>query len=91
MIMQAIFMPQAAFLNTTYFTLRAGGKTIITFFFDCVFIWAVSIPVVFYLSRFTGMPAHYIYAWGQIAEWGKCAIGFILVKKGVWIQNIVSK
>lgn len=91
MIMQAIFMPQAAFLNTTYFTLRAGGKTIITFFFDCVFIWAVSIPVVFYLSRFTGMPAHCIYAWGQIAEWGKCAIGFILVKKGVWIQNIVSK
>lgn len=91
LIAQAIFMPQAAFLNTTYFTLRAGGKTVITFFFDCAFIWLVSIPVVFVLSRFTGLPAHYIYACGQIAEWGKCVLGFILVKKGVWIQNIVKE
>lgn len=90
LIAQAIFMPQAAFLNTTYFTLRAGGKTVITFFFDCAFIWLVSIPVVFVLSRFTAMPAHYIYACGQIAEWGKCVLGFVLVKKGVWIQNLVK-
>lgn len=90
LIAQAVFMPQVSFLNATYFTLRAGGKTVITFFFDCAFVWLVSIPVVFVLSRFTSMPAHYIYVCGQIAEWGKCIVGFILVKKGVWIQNIVS-
>lgn len=90
LIAQAIFMPQAAYLHATYFTLRAGGKTVITFFFDCAFIWIVSIPVVFVLSRFTAMPAHYIYACGQMAEWGKCIIGYILVKKGVWIQNLVE-
>lgn len=90
LIAQAIFMPQASFLNATYFTLRAGGKTVITFFFDCAFLWVVSIPVVFLLSRLTDIPAHYIYAAGQIADWGKCVIGFILVKKGVWIQNIVK-
>ncbi len=91
LIAQAIFMPQASFLNATYFTLRAGGKTVITFFFDCAFIWIVSIPVVYALSRFTGMPAHYIYACGQIAEWGKCILGYVLVKKGVWIQNLVKE
>lgn len=90
LVMQAIFMPQASFLNATYFTLRAGGKTVITFFFDCAFLWVVSIPVVFLLSRLTDISAHYIYAAGQMAEWGKCIIGFILVKKGVWIQNIVK-
>ena len=90
LVAQAIFMPQASFLNATYFTLRAGGKTVITFFFDCAFLWVVSIPVVFLLSRLTDIPAHYIYAAGQIADWGKCVIGFILVKKGVWIQNIVK-
>ena len=89
-IAQAIFMPQNAFLHATYFTLRAGGKTVITFFFDCVFIWLVSIPVVFVLSRFTGIPAHFIYAAGQMADWGKCILGFVLVKKGVWLQNIVK-
>ncbi len=91
MIAQAIFMPQAAFIHATYFTLRSGGKTIVTFFFDCVFLWVVNVPVVFLLSRFTGMQAHYIYVCCQIADWIKCVIGFILVKKGVWIQNIVKQ
>lgn len=91
MIAQAIFMPQAAFIHATYFTLRSGGKTIVTFFFDCVFLWIVNVPVVFVLSRFTGMQAHYIYVCCQIADWIKCIIGFILVKKGVWIQNIVKE
>ena len=91
MIAQAIFMPQAAFIHATYFTLRSGGKTIVTFFFDCVFLWIVNVPVVFVLSRFTGMPAHYIYACCQIADWIKCVIGFMLVKKGVWIENIVKQ
>ena len=40
----AFFMPQNAFLHATYFTLRSGGKTIITFLFDSVFIWCVSVP-----------------------------------------------
>lgn len=88
---QSIFMPQAAFLNASYFTLRAGGKTGITFLFDCVFIWLVSIPVVFILSRYTDLPAHYVYAFGQIADWGKCILGFVLVKKGVWINNLVKE
>lgn len=91
MIAQAIFMPQAAFIHATYFTLRSGGKTIVTFFFDCVFLWIVNVPVVFALSRFTGMQAHYIYVCCQIADWIKCIIGFVLVKKGVWIQNIVKE
>lgn len=91
MMAQAIFMPQAAFLNTTYFTLRAGGKTVITFFFDCAFIWLISIPIVFVLSQFTGMPPHYIYVCGQLAEIGKSVLGFLLVKKGVWINNFVKE
>ena len=91
MIAQALFMPQAAFIHATYFTLRSGGKTIVTFFFDCVFLWIVNVPVVFMLSRLTDMPAHYIYVCCQIADWIKCVIGFILVKKGVWIQNIVKQ
>ena len=90
MICQAIFMPQEAFIHATYFTLRSGGKTIVTFFFDCVFLLLVNIPVVFMLSRFTNIPAHYIYVCCQIVDWIKCGIGFVLVKKGVWLQNIVD-
>ena len=31
-MIMAIFMPQNAFLHASYFTLRSGGKTIITFY-----------------------------------------------------------
>lgn len=86
----AFFMPQNAFLHATYFTLRSGGKTIITFLFDSVFIWCVSVSIAFVLSRFTGMHVLLIYTVVQLADLIKCVIGYILVKKGVWLQNIVS-
>ena len=90
-VAQAIFMPQAAFMHAAYFTLRSGGKTIVTFLFDSVFVWCVSVPVAYALSRFTGVPVIVIFAMVQMADWIKCAIGFVLVKKGVWLQNIVEK
>lgn len=89
-IAQAIFMPQAAFMHAAYFTLRSGGKTIVTFFFDSVFVWCVSVPVAFCLSRFTPIAVIAIFILVQIADWIKCIIGFVLVKKGVWLQNIVA-
>ncbi|MDO4339644.1 MAG: MATE family efflux transporter [Eubacteriales bacterium] len=89
-IVQAIFMPQNAFLHAAYFTLRSGGKTLVTFFFDSVFIWCVSVPIAYFLSRYTDLYVVYILALVQVGDWIKCAIGFILVKKGVWMQNIVT-
>ena len=89
-IMTAVFMPQNAFLHASYFTLRSGGKTIITFLFDSVFIWCISVTIAFTLSHFTTLPVIAIYTLVQIGDWIKCLIGFILVKKGVWLQNIVA-
>lgn len=90
-LLQALFLPQNGFLNATYFTLRSGGKTIITFFFDSVFICLVSVPIAFLLSRFTALPILLIFAFVQAGDWIKCIIGFVLVKKGIWIQNIIKK
>lgn len=90
-IINAAFMPQNAFLNASYFTLRSGGKTIVTFFFDSVFIWCVSVTLAFALSRFTALPVTSIYILVQLADIIKSVIGFILVKKGVWVNNIVSE
>ena len=85
----AVFMPVNAFLHASYFTLRSGGKTIITFLFDSVFIWVASVPVAFVLSRFTGLSIYAIYFCVVSVDLIKCIIGFVLVKKGVWLQNIV--
>ena len=89
-MISAVFMPQNAFLHASYFTLRSGGKTIITFLFDSVFIWCVSVTIAFTLSRFTSLPVTVVYILVQAGDLIKCVIGFILVKKGVWLQNIVE-
>lgn len=88
-VLQAVFLPQNAFLNASYFTLRSGGKTFITFLFDSVFVWCVSVPVAFVLSRYTDFNVQLIFIMVNVADWIKCVIGFVLVKKGVWIHNIV--
>ena len=86
----ALFMPQNAFLHAAYFTLRSGGRTIVTFLFDSVFIWCVSVVIAYILSRFTSLPVLAVYVMVQLGDIIKCVIGFVLVKKGVWLQNIVE-
>lgn len=86
----AVFMPQNAFLHAAYFTLRSGGKTVITFLFDSVFIWCVSVTIAFILSRFTSLPVVGVFVMVQLGDLIKCLIGFLLVKKGIWLQNIVE-
>ena len=86
---QAAFMPQNSFLNAVYFTIRSGGKTLITFFFDSVYIWLVSVPMAFVLSRFTDINVVMIFVLVQLVDLVKCVIGYILLKKGIWLNTIV--
>ncbi|MBE5950085.1 MAG: MATE family efflux transporter [Lachnospiraceae bacterium] len=90
-IIAAAFMPQHAFLHAAYFTLRSGGKTFTAFLFDSGFMWIVSIPLAFFLSRFTVLPIEPIYIICQAIEFVKCIFGFILLKKGIWVNNIVGE
>ena len=84
------FTPLFAFENAAYFTLRAGGKTGITFLFDSAFMCVISVPVAYVLSRFTGLPILPLYACVNLLNLLKCTLGFVLVRKGVWINNIVQ-
>lgn len=87
----ALCMPMQAFIHATYFTMRSGGKTVVTFLFDSVYLWVISIPLAYALSRFTTLPIIPLYLFCQLIDIIKCMIGFILVKKGVWLNNIVEK
>ena len=51
-----------------------AGKTSITFLFDSVFIWCISVPIAFVLSRYTGIHVLVIYACVQLADLIKCVI-----------------
>lgn len=89
-IISALFFPVQGFLNALYFTLRSGGKTMITFLFDSVYSWVVTLPIALVLCNFTPLPILAVYAIVQSADFIKVVIGSILIKKGVWVSNIVS-
>ena len=85
----ALSMPMYAFANTSYFTLRSGGKTGITFVFDCGFVWVVALPTAMVLARLTSVPIVPMFAICQAIDLIKCLVGYILVKRDVWIHNLV--
>lgn len=90
LFVSAAMMPVNAFTNSCYFTLRSGGKTIITFIFDSAFVWAICVPVAFLLSRYTSLAILPMYIAVQALDLIKCVIGFYLVKKRKWVNNLVA-
>lgn len=86
----ALVMPFSAIAHAAYFTLRSGGKTIITVIFDSGFMWCISVPLAFVLSRFVGMPILPLYALCQSLDIVKCVLGSVMVRKGSWIQNLAE-
>ena len=86
----AVTMPIHSYLNATYFTLRSGGKTLITFIFDSGYIWCCMIPVAYVLSRFTDMPIIPLYIICNSLDILKCFLGAYMLRKGSWIQNLAA-
>ena len=84
----SVMMPFNSYTNATYFTLRSGGQTLVTFLFDSCFVWACCVPVAYVCSRFTGMGIIPLYIICQSLDFIKCAIGAMMLKQGKWIQNL---
>ena len=84
----AVMMPFNAYTNATYFTLRSGGQTMVTFLFDSCFVWVLCVPLAFCLSRFTPIAILPLYIICQATDFVKCALGYRMLKQGKWIQNL---
>ncbi len=86
----AAMMPATSFAHDCYFTIRSGGRTLLTFAFDSCFMWLVAVPLAAVLANFTSLPIVPLYLVIQMLEVIKGIIGFIMVKKGIWIRNIID-
>ena len=67
--------PLYGFVHGTYFTLRAGGKSVVTFLFDSAYMWVLPIPIVFLLARFTPIPVQLVYLLAELSNLIKCIVG----------------
>lgn len=86
----ASIMAFHALVNCSYFIMRCGGKTVVTFIFDCGFMWLAFIPLAYVLTHFTSLGIVMVYLLVQSMEILKSVVGVYLVRKGIWINNIVS-
>ena len=90
-LVNALCTPLYGFTNCAYFTLRSGGKTFITFLFDSMFVIFVTLPAAYLLTHYTSL---YIVACFLIVnslDLIKCIFGYALVKKKIWVNNIVER
>lgn len=86
----ALAMPLYAFSHCSYFTLRSGGKTMITFLFDSVYTWVILIPFAYILVHFTRLPIVSVFFFVNFSEIIKDVVGFLMVRSDVWLKNIVN-
>lgn len=87
----AVAMPFDALAHSSYFTMRSGGKMIITFIFDSGFMWCINVSLAFILSRYTSLPFVWIFVLIHFLSVIKGICGVLVVKKGFWVKNIISE
>ncbi len=90
LIIAGAALPIHAFLHATYFTIRSGGKTFITFLFDSVYTWCVPAVLAFVLSRYTQTDVVMMYFCIQFIDVVKLVIGLFMLKSDFWANNLVS-
>ena len=86
----AVCMPLFGIANCSFFTIRSGGKMLMTFLFDSCFSWVVSVPAAYFLSRYSELGIVEVYLAVSALDVIKCIIGITLLKKGIWVKNIVK-
>ena len=87
-IITACFFPVQGLMNALYFTLRSGGKTLITFLMDSVYSWVITVPAAVLLCRYSSLSIFAVYTIIQAADIIKVIIGSVLIKKGIWINDL---
>ena len=85
----ALVMPFCAFSHASYFTLRSGGKTVVTFLFDSAFTWVIIVPLAFVMAHFSGLGIVSVYFFVQATELIKVVIGYCMVRSNVWLVQMV--
>lgn len=90
LILNGIFMSIYSFNAGCFYTLRAGGATIMTFVFDSMFTWLVPVPLALCLAYFTKIDVLLLYSFVQLADLIKSTIGFSIVRKGKWAKKLVD-
>ncbi len=87
---QGLVLPVHSYVHVAYFTIRSGGKTVVTFLFDCFYTWCVPVVVSYVVCCLTDLPILACYGIVQALDLIKMAIAMPMLKSGFWAKNIIS-
>ena len=90
LVIVGLTLPIHSFAHVAYFTIRSGGRTIITFFFDAVYTWAVAVLLAYCLTTYTDWPIVKIYFCVMFIDILKVIIGILMIRSGFWVRNVVN-
>ena len=91
LIIAGCSLPIHSFAHVTYFTIRSGGRTVITFLFDAVYTWVIAVPLAFCLTRYTELTITQVYFCVQFVDIIKVLIGLVMLKSDFWARNVVNE
>ena len=84
-------LPIHSYVHVVYFTIRSGGKTLITFLFDCVYTWLVPVPLARFLCSQPDPNIVMVYFCVQFIDVVKVIIGALMLRSDFWANNIVDE
>ena len=90
LVIAGLSLPIHSFAHVTYFTIRSGGRTVITFFFDALYTWVVTVALAFFLTRYTDLSIVQIYFCVQFVDLLKVIIGLLMLRSDFWARNVVN-
>lgn len=90
LLITAVTVPHNAIAFSSYFIMRSGGNALVTFIFDIGFMWLVSCPIGFILSRYTSLSILWLFFVVQGIYFIKGSLGLLLIKKDWWIKTLVD-
>ena len=88
-LVAAMAMPINTFNTSSYFMIRSGGKTLLTFLFDSVFSWTIRLPLAFVLVNFTNLGIIPIYILVTLSDAIKLPLAVIIIKTKIWLKTII--
>ncbi len=88
-LVAAIGMPINTFNTSSYFMIRSGGRTVLTFLFDSAFAWVIKIPLAYCLVVFTDLNILLVFLFVTLSELIKVPVAIVIVKTKIWLKTII--
>ena len=82
-------IPLTGYAHVCYYTVRAGGRTMLTFLFDSFYVLGFVVTLS-YAMTWLGVPILTVFLITHISDLGKCIIGSFMIKSGIWMQNVTE-